>query len=59
MKKTITQPWEKYNMTEADYLFIYTNGYNNAYQFTKNPYIKGSGGYKVWNKGRKEARLKY
>jgi len=53
------KPWEKYGLTEAAYLFIYTSGYNSAYQKVKNPYLKGNGSYKVWNKGRREAKLKY
>lgn len=50
------QPWERYNVTEMTYLFIYTAGYNSRYSSTKCPYKAGTTAYKIFTKGRRDAK---
>jgi hypothetical protein len=57
------QPWEKYGISEASYLLTYTTGYNSTCLSNnlpkKNPYLPTSPLYKVWAKGRREAKRIY
>ena len=62
MKKSLWEKYfrEKYGVPEITFLFIYTKGYNSAFNSNlRNPYsrTKNPTAFKIWAKGKREAKL--
>lgn len=54
------QEWEKYGVSESVYLIIWTAGYYSASRKDEtNPYTRGTPRYRIWAKGRRDARKIY